>query len=248
MRFYYISVFSLILIGIFYLVGTGLLLWFGSWLRKRMQRAWMLMGPISEELWIAWNFGQLCKKDAGIFVHKTVEVEGFYNATGATLDLVRPGAYQFIESYGRQGKGTIRLTFGDDEFLRNAKEKLKKGEGVRVGVGAYRVQMDADTEALVYTEKEESWRITKLDRPTARYHYLWPHMNSPAAHGVQKIERSVVDTQLQEVLGRYVDYARTSAWFYIGLDRPLMFCKEAESDARSRGTVFGPRMVLLPKK
>ena len=74
MRFYYVSIFSILLLGLIYLIGTGLLTWFGLWLRKRWKRAWMLMvplflllyaGPVAEEFWIAWNFGQLCKKDAG---------------------------------------------------------------------------------------------------------------------------------------------------------------------------------------
>ncbi len=92
MRFYYISIFSVLLLGLIYLVGTGLLTWFGLWLRKKWKRAWMVMvplflllyaGPVAEEFWIAWNFDRLCKKDAGIFVYKTVEVDGFYDATGA---------------------------------------------------------------------------------------------------------------------------------------------------------------------
>ena len=93
MRFYYIGLFSLLLLGVVYFVGTGLLVWLGSWLRKRWKHAWIAMvplfvllyiGPVAEELWIAWNFGQLCKKDAGIFVNRTVEVEGFYDATRPT--------------------------------------------------------------------------------------------------------------------------------------------------------------------
>jgi hypothetical protein len=253
MRFYYISPFSLILLGIIYLVGIGLIVWFGSWLQKRMQRAWMVMvplflllliGPISEELWIAWNFGKLCKKDAGIFVHKIVEVEGFYNATGATLDLVRPGGYRFIESYGAQGKGTIRLTYGDREFLRLAKERLKQGEGTRVGVGAYRVQMDPVTEALVYTGKGESWRITKLDRPTARYHYKERASHLPVSHKVKKFERVVIDEQTDDVLGRYLNYYRSAPWFFIGLDRPTIPCTETEDDTRKYGTISVYSLVL----
>lgn len=107
MRFYYISIFSILLLGLIYLIGTGLLTWFGLWLRKRWKRAWMLMvplflllyaGPVAEEFWIAWNFGQLCQKDAGIFIYKTVDAEGFYDDTTHWWRQLAESNYQFVES------------------------------------------------------------------------------------------------------------------------------------------------------
>ncbi len=112
MRFYYISIISVLLLGLIYLVGTGLLTWFGLWLRKRWTKAWMVMvplflllyaGPVAEEFWIAWNFGQLCKRDAGILIYKTAEVDGFYNSTGASFELVRSGGYRWLEGPSREG-------------------------------------------------------------------------------------------------------------------------------------------------
>jgi hypothetical protein len=57
----------------------------------------------------------LCKKDAGIFVYKTVEVEGFYDDTTHWWRQLIESNYQFVESrdntYGglwrveRDGKG-----------------------------------------------------------------------------------------------------------------------------------------------
>jgi len=231
MRFYYISIFSVMLLGLIYLIGSGLLVWFGSWLRKRWKRAWMVMvplflllyaGPVAEEFWIAWNFGHLCKRDAGIFINKTVEAEGFYDATAGLLTVSTPAPKPAADYYEKGGFRFYELSLANTQG------------------GPSRV--------VHYAKVNGVWTPTILDHPTARYHYRWPHMNSPAGHKLEKIERLVIDTQTQEVLGRYVDYARTSAWFYVGLDRPLMFCKEAERDARARGTVFGPRMVLLPAK
>ena len=110
MRVYYISFFSLILLGVIYAVGTGLLVWFGSWLRKQWKWAWIVMvplflllyaAPVAEEFWIAWNFAQLCRKDAGIFIIKTVEVEGFYDEThGWRADKLRDSGYRWVEGRG----------------------------------------------------------------------------------------------------------------------------------------------------
>ncbi len=118
MRFYYISIFSILLLGLIYLIGTGLLTWFGLWLRKRWKRAWMLMvplflllytGPVAEEFWIAWNFGQLCKKDAGIFINKTVEAEGFYDDTTHWWRQLAESNYQFVESRDNTYGGLWRV-------------------------------------------------------------------------------------------------------------------------------------------
>ena len=229
MRFYYISIISIFLLTMIYAFGTAVLagMWLG--LRKRWKKIWMLVlplllllyvAPIVEELWIAWNFGQLCKRDAGIFIYKTVEAEGFYDATRPTH--AGPRNQQAAEDLDRGGYRFYEMVFPNYQGGLNKVVHLEKVKG--------------------------QWLATVLDHPTARYHYRWPHMNSPAGHKLQKIERLVIDTQTQEVLGRYVDYGRTSAWFYVGLDRPLIFCKEAERDARAKGTVFGPRMVLLPAK
>ena len=222
MRFYYISVFSVVLLGLIYVVGTAVLAWLWYSLRK-WKRAWMLMvplfallyiSPVAEELWIAWNFEQLCKKDAGIFVYKTVEVEGFYDATRSTHD--GPPTDQSIVEFEQSGYRFYERRFGD-------------------------------TGKVVHIEKTNGvWVPTVLDHPSARYHYKWPHMNTPWMHKVTKIERVVIDSETGEILGRYLDYTREAPWFFIGLDRPLMFCKEAENDARKRGTGFSPNMVLLP--
>ena len=124
MRFYYISIFSVLLLGLIYLVGTGLLTWFGLWLRKKWKRAWMVMvplflllyaGPVAEEFWIAWNFGQLCKKDAGILIHRTVEVDGFYDDTTHWWRQLAESDYQFVESRDNTYGGLWRVERGEME-------------------------------------------------------------------------------------------------------------------------------------
>jgi len=226
MHFYYWSFLNWIPITIFYVIAA-VVLWILWRLIKDDKKAkffiWglipvMLILPWIEELWIAGQFGRHCKQDAGIFIYKTLEVDGFYDATRPThanprskaaADDLDKGGYQFYEMPLPDFKG-----------------------------GPTRV---------VHLEKENNiWTPTVLEQPTARYHYKWPEMNSTVSYKVRKTERLVSDSETGEVLGRYVDYDRTAPWFFVGSDRPLMFCKEAEVAARERGTVFGPRMVLRP--
>jgi len=187
MRFYYISIFSVVFLGLIYLIGTGLLAWIGLWLRKRWKRAWTVMvplflllyiAPIGEEFWIAWNFGQLCKKDAGLFVYKTVEVEGFYDDTTHWWRQLAESKYQFMESrdntYGglyrveRDGSGvrhfkidhpTARYHFSRDSG-KSIEHKLAKQESRVVdsqtgeALGEYRVYI-----------RQAPWFFIGLDRP-----------------------------------------------------------------------------------
>jgi hypothetical protein len=259
MRFYSIGLFSVVLLAVIYFVGTWVLVAFGAWLRRCWKRAWWAMvplflllyiAPIAEELWIAWNFGRLCRQDAGLFIYKTVEVEGFYNATGATLDLVRPGGYRFIESYSREGKGAIRLTFGDAELVRQALARYgheNPGQDA-TAQDVIRVRLDERTEALVYPKKGESWRITKLDRPTARYHYSSDIYGTRAAHKITRQESVVTDVASGEVLGRYVVYGRRPPWFFVGLGEVPYSCDGPDGGPNSRHNRLIYRDVLKPVK
>ncbi len=256
MRFYYISIFSVMLLGLIYLVGTVLLAWFGLWLRKRWNKAWMVMvplflllytSPVAEEFWIAWNFGQLCKKDAGIFVYKAVEADGFYDATGGSFELIRSGQYRWIESPSRERAGAERLTLGDAEFTRQAFEKYEKQQNVKPAAEReyFRVAMDDRTEALVFPEKRESWRIAKLEHPTARYHY-GKDSGMRMVHKIFRQSSSVVDSVSQETLGSYVRYSRRAPWFFIGLDDPGFGCDGPDGGPETKQSFLIYREVLQP--
>lgn len=225
MRFFFLSPFSIIFLAVIYFIGTWILVAIGSRLRKKWKYAWiaiaplflaLYIGPIIEELWIAWNFEQLCKKDAGIFVHRTVEVEGFYDDTRPTHD--GPRNPQAIEEYERSG-------------FRFTEKRLR------------------DTDKVVHIEKRAGiWTANILDRPSARYHYRGNAFGIDVAHGIQKFQSEVIDTNTNEVLGRYVNYYRDVPWFFIGLDRPTLPCEETERDARKYRTISVHRLVLLPMK
>lgn len=88
-------------------------------------------------------------------------------------------------------------------------------------------------------------RTYKIDRPTARYHYTWPHKHTPVAHKVSKIERIVIDSQTDDVLARETKYARDAYLFFIGLNRPVMLCPAPGQDPLERfGSVY--RTALKP--
>ncbi|HZP87588.1 MAG TPA: hypothetical protein VFB54_12285 [Burkholderiales bacterium] len=229
MSFYPFSILSLIVLVPIYLVGAAFLTWYGRRVKARRPDAWKVMlplsllvyiAPIGEELWIAGNFAYLCSKDAGIFVYKTVEVEGFYDATRPThsgppspqtRDELEAGGYRFYE-----------MPFPD-----------RTGRPARI----------------VHLEKKEGeWVSAVLDYPTATYQYRRVHLNTPVAQKIGKLERLVIHVDGEEVLGRSIDYSRRPPWFLIGLDGPLMFCQETRRDAEEKGNVFGPNMVLRPKR
>ena len=259
MRFFPWSPFSWLILGPLYLGGAAVIAFVCWLLAKTWKPAWLpaiplllvlAVAPLWEELGIAYNFGKLCKKDAGIFVYKTVEVEGFYDDTGGTMGLVRDGGYQWAEGPRRDGKGAYRLSKGDANLARQA---MRQFEAENPGAKAtdrstLRVYVHPDVEVLVFPAKNESWRMQILEQPTARYHYRWPSMSEAVSHKIVKGERVVLDDQTGEVLGRHLNYARKAPWFFVHLDRPNMGCMEVKEDARQRGNVFGPNMVLRPTR
>ena len=118
MRFYYLSIISIILLLLIWSIGTWLLVRYGARLKKTRKRVWPVMvplflllylGPIAEELVIARNFDRLCKQDAGIFVYKTVEVDGFYDDTTHWWRQLAESGYQWMESRDNTFGGLFRV-------------------------------------------------------------------------------------------------------------------------------------------
>ena len=122
MGFYYFSILSLAPLAIAY--GLLLLVFWGiAHLTRRMPGrkallaaigAVFLILPVSEELWIAWNFGQACK-EAGTFIQQKVQVEGFYDGTRTTH--ANTPTPQAIESFEKSGYRFFEMR-GQEKFVR----------------------------------------------------------------------------------------------------------------------------------
>ena len=107
MRFYYFSLFSWILWAVYGAIAvTALSLLWAKLLKLRFRNpvywglvATVLIAPWGEELWIAYKFDQFCRKDAGVFVEKLAQVDGFYDdTTHWWRQLTESSNYKFVES------------------------------------------------------------------------------------------------------------------------------------------------------
>ncbi|MCW5575159.1 MAG: hypothetical protein KIT13_03595 [Burkholderiales bacterium] len=265
MRFYYPSIFSLIFIAVLYAIVLGVFwfIWVKLYKRKFSGPAvWpvvtlVLVLPWLEEFWIAWNFGQLCRKDAGIVINRTVEVEGYFNDTGRTITRIVGGpSYKFIESREerkfREGRKFRRVEKASDEEKEHAiawfietypGKELKKNRNEWI-----MHPVDEQVQINVEVDTGYAWRVTKLDRPTARYHYKVLNRHTPVAHQITRFENVVEDVQTGEILGKFVNYYRGAYWFFIHLSRPTIPCVETESDVRKYGTLSIYALTLKPIK
>ena len=121
MRFYYVSDFSLlaysivcfIAIGLLWLLWTKVFKWRLSSPGYWVLVAAILVAPWTEELQIAYNFDQLCRKDAGISIAKTVEVDGFYDDTSHWWRQLAESNYRFVESRDQTSNTFWRVERGD---------------------------------------------------------------------------------------------------------------------------------------
>ena len=220
MGFYYISVFSLMLLGAMYVV-----LLFVFWGIARLTRGVpgrkalltivgvvLLLLPISEELWIAWNFGQACK-EAGTFIYKKVQVDGFYDDTRSTH--AGEPTQQAAESFDKSGY----------RFL----------------------EMKGPSSGVVHIQKVDGrWKSTLLDRATARYWFKWNQGAEIVTHKVGKTEYLVVDITNGETIARYKAFGRDAPWFFIGLDRPPFACDVPGGWPYARGNLLVYRDALIP--
>jgi hypothetical protein len=155
-----------------------------------------------------------------------VQVKGFYDATMRSgYENAREGRYRFVEHATADRKGVERVErAGEHERTKALAWFAKTNPGKERPRDSSIIYPVSDREQIVVFPKGETWRVTLLDRPTARYHYKTVASHKPVAHGVKQFDDVVVDTHAGETIARRLDYARGSNWFYVGLDRPTIFC------------------------
>lgn len=256
MGFYYISIFSIFPLGIAYGL-LSLVFWAIARLTRAMPGRKVLLGvvgaaflvlPVAEELWIAWNFGQACK-GAGTVIQKKVQVEGFYDSTmRSAYENTKPGSYIFVEQATEDRKGIERVERADDRSRakalawyaeRNPGKGLQKEQSVIYSLN--------DKERIVvFSNGVDAWRVTRLDRPTARYHFNRTDSGTRVAHKIVKSQTIVVDSENDEQIARYTRYGRGPSWFFIGLDVPGFACDAPGRWPLTPGDLLIFEEVLIP--
>ncbi|MGD2141533.1 MAG: hypothetical protein PVH25_14140, partial [Burkholderiales bacterium] len=182
----------------------------------------LYIAPIAEELWIARNFDHLCSADAGVFVNKIVEVEGFYDASAVLPMRFGDLASESVEYYKKGGYRYFEFGLAQPRGRPNKVVHVEKINGV--------------------------WTPKVLDHPVSRYHYLQTHRGTLVAHKIKKVERAVTDSETGELLARETRYRRGAPWFYVGERRPVMRCPRGDNlDAPRYGSVYKQALKPVPK-
>ncbi|HTQ76429.1 MAG TPA: hypothetical protein VMI15_00260, partial [Burkholderiales bacterium] len=200
MRFFYFSVFSMALLAAYCVVVTPLiwLIWTKLFNRKFTARFATISAlvvavlPWTEEFWIAYNFGQRCRKDAGIFVNKTVDVKGFYDDTTAWGPRqIAAYGYEYVESRDPVYQTLTRVERASEKERDEALEWYKNsnpGKSER-SADQYIVRpTKGKGYVAVAPNRVDAWRVTTLDHPTAQYEYKTLDSHTPVAHQITRFE------------------------------------------------------------
>ena len=223
MGFYYFSLFSWMAFGIYFAIAAAIIITLCN--KNRLSKYWKagllavaFVAPWTEELWIAYNFGQLCRKDAGIVIKRTVEVEGFYDATRPT------------HAGPRSEEGAKDLDRGGYRFYEMVLPNNKGGPS-----------------QTVHLEKvNDVWTATVLDKPAAKYHYTRNIYGEQVAHKITRQEARVTDSVSGAVVGRYIAYSRDAYWGFIHLSAPRMGCDGPDMGPNTKHSSLIYAQVLKP--
>jgi hypothetical protein len=203
------GLFDYIIIAVFYgLAGAVLIL---TWLFLRRWKYWpavifplavvAVVLPWAEEVWIAWRFHNLCK-DAGVHVYRKVEANGYYDAT--TTGWSKPEVVTDPRAIAEYEQSGFRFRERNTSVVGHAPGKISH----------------------LAKDSDGSWRVSVIEKPTARYHYKHSYQPSPNVYeqpmgwGIEKKELIVVDSETGETIARDLGYNRRSSWIqriWIGL-------------------------------
>ena len=151
---------------------------------------------------------RLCEKDAGLKIYKTVEADGYYDASrkGGVLWQLVPSDYRFVEFCDYDSK---RPSFDEPGCWRLTKVSRETGQcDERVDKTLWK----SGSEATIAFREQSCIAVEKIEKPTARYHYHSDFKKWTATNEVSKYTRtdvSIEDTKTSEILGRYIYYSYT---------------------------------------
>jgi hypothetical protein len=182
-----------------------------------------LLVPMSDELWIAWKYGQACN-EAGTFIYKTANVDGYYNDSGVITRIVGGPPYGYIESRDdKSGFRRVERASEDEKVQTLGLLKAAPGQA-RVTHNWVTRAVNERTSVTVEMDTGYAWKITKLDAPTSRYHFT-SRSHEPYSYKVVKHEYLITDRETKSVIARERVFGRYAPWFFIGLDAPVMLCR-----------------------
>ena len=146
----------------------------------------------------------LCEKDAGLTINRTVEVDGFYDATGSSINLIESD-YQFIEYCDEHPLFTQAIP--EPGCWRMRKVKRESGQCYeRLDKRISKFVVDPYPEFL----KDHCIAVEKIERPEAQYSYHSDFKQWLYKNDVSEFTRSdiyIKDTVSSEILGRYISYS-----------------------------------------
>lgn len=146
--------------------------------------------PVGDDAYIQWHFNRLCR-DAGMHYEKRIVVDGYYDSVMTGQGTAGPiTSLPAIESYDREG---FRF------FERRAGYVPGK-------YGEQPIQ-------YAHVEKVEGkWKVSMLDRPTARYHFKFSSQHEAVGFRVRKYEEVILDTKTDVLVARQTIYTRYPGW------------------------------------
>lgn len=257
MGFYYITSLSIVPLAIAYaavaiLFTIAFYLTRGMRLRRTMLAVlamlFMLL-PVSEELWVAWNFGRACKT-AGTVIHRKVHTEGFYDSTTRSAYENTRNGYKFVEHPTDDRRGVERVEKADKESAAKAVAWYVSQNPGRPLPKSVTQPVDSSSRFVTFTDTGEVWRIIRLERPTARYHFQHtdPMDGTPWAHKILRAGSVVVDTETNSEVARYTSFARLAPWFYVGMGAPEFACDTPGAWPSTKSTSLIYRDALIPAR
>ena len=156
---------------------------------------------------------RLCAKDAGLKINKTVEAEGYYDATsdGGVVRLIEKGLYRFYEYCTDEPtyKNILEPGCWRMSMVRRASNQCDIHMDKELAETADRL---APSVAVPYREflKENCIAVEKIKEPTARYSYeverkeRW--LNESEDTKIHQYIGKVMDNETGDVMAQRIDY------------------------------------------
>jgi hypothetical protein len=186
---------------------------------------------------------RLCEKDAGLTVNKTVEAEGYFDATsiGIGANLIESD-YQFMEFCNDDPKFTRAIT--EPGCWRVSKVKRESG------ICYERIDnMLAKNVVEPYPEflKEHCLAVEKLEKPEAEYKYeveseeWW--INESTGTKMTSGTGRIINNKTGEVFGEGKNYVLFPKWYGSGRSLPSIHCGSYQITGMEKSIPFAAGLI-----